>query len=431
MIMGKAQEVNSNAKETDARELKLKDLGLSGYTVNPLVQIGIETLEDVANKPKEFYKEISRYRKNSIIELEEILSAHGLQFAKGLESTKIEELELSPKVYNNLKRGGVTLICDLLDKKILFYAKMEERDTTEILKKLRNCGDQTVKADKLERIFSEAEKMRIKVKKMIRNNSSSIAYRFMEKTYSSMNVQYKRINFPKEQYIITTKERREYAISEQTNKIRSYFDSYMSKFEREAKDVYNQSVYHGSRDEKELFVEMAIKQFETTFKVLANIKKQFNKIVKEMKECGGLNIHDIYRLKFYFPLLIESEVCHSLVPHTNQECYVKNNEHYEIEYKSSNQKFIIELKYTAESVEKSIYKKNNYETASESYRTSLEERKKSSSGGRSYSSGGRSYSSGGRSNSSKSSSSVRESFGERVRSEVVGTAMFLSGFLPW
>ena len=76
--MGKAQEVNLNIKEIDARQLKLKDLELSGYTVNPLVKRGIETLGDVASKPKEYYEGFKNYRQNSVVELEKVLKKYGL-----------------------------------------------------------------------------------------------------------------------------------------------------------------------------------------------------------------------------------------------------------------------------------------------------------------------------------------------------------------
>ena len=184
-----------------------------------------------------------------------------------------------------------------------------------------------------------------------------------------------------------------------------FFKKYRKIVEERAKFVYENAVYKPNSKEEKVFMEKVAQIFAKAYKTLEKNEEHFYKIVDTIGSFEGASVVDLNKVKLYLPLVIESEVCHALLPYTQNSQYIKNDEHYKLKFSALKTKLKIELDYTAKDKEKSTYEKR------------IEAPERSYSSGRSY------Y--------VDSSSSYGSSFGEKVRSEVAGTAMFLRGFLPW
>lgn len=411
-------------EEFDPRTLKLKELSLSAYTVNPLQSKGINTLGDVADRTKEYYERISRYRKSSLVELEQVLKAYGLDFKENLTLRTIEELGLSENVYNFLKKRNKNIIKDVLKEGRDAFFGLGKMDAVEILRKVKDFGIPQEEWDSLLHAFDKVEDdwedngeddleywyMLVRIEQYgVENNVDNIeiflpliAKEFMKVTTSAMKGRFRSFYLSKDVSVIADLEKREEEILKQTKKIRSYLKSYIKRLEKCVQKIYGECVCIPSQADYALFVETAKKRFESTLNTIENEKGLFQNIIDVMKACNGLTVKQILTLKLYFPLVIESEVCRSLVPYTEKEKYITNDEHYKINYWQIKNVFYIKLEYTAKSKEYSTYE-NRIEPISRDY-----------------------Y--GRDSGYSTCDISYGSSFGERVRAEISGTASFISSF---
>ncbi len=400
--------------EIDPRKLKLKDLSLSGYTVNPLLERGIKTLNDVTGNTKGFYENIKYYRKSSLEELENTLKKYGLDFKEDLFIRPIEDLGLSKHIIKFLKERKINTVGKIINIEKETFKELSKKNATEVLAKMNNFGITIDEMSRLLGVHDSHAYMRIRIKHYpVQDNEELLndLLPFVASSFMYYTKEFKPGNC--RTLYLTSKNRKiekKEEIYTEVKKITKYLDNYSERFREIFKVKYKACVYTFSQKECDLMFEKVKEHFHKIFEVLEEKKTLFNEITKEMENCTELQLSDINKLKLYFPLVIESEVCRTLLPYTKDEYYIENEEYYEISYENIGEKMKIELKYVAKDMEKTTFSER------------IKPRERSSY---SYSRSSSYY------DSSYNSSYDSNSFGEKLRAEIVGTAWFLRGFLPF
>lgn len=402
--------------DISVKDIKLKDLSLGPETINPLKKKNILTLGDVADNTREFYTKINCFSKRSQKELEELLDKYGLEFRENLELRDVETLDLSKKVYKLMKSKGVTKIGDIFKVKAdtekqteeFYFEDLGKSNAAEVIAKLIELGFREHELKVLYTAFNDEQYMRMRIQTYKMQDKFEnidifmpyIVKDFLEfKELRKIN-SWRRLYASKKSIPIVYKSK----IYNETKSLTKYFDTYLSEFIKKVEYIYKNCVYNPNSSEEKIFIEKITKKFEKVFASIEKNKLLFNSIINAMVCYEKLDILDLNKVKLYMPLVIESEVCHNLIPYSNNEQYVKNDEHYKIKFKALKTELKIELEYTADKKEKSTFEqriKRPERSASKTNYCYLDD-----------------------------SSSYSNSFGEKIRSEVVGTAMFLSGFLP-
>ena len=412
-------EVNKTVEErVDPKKLKLKDLSLSGHTVNPLVKRGIKTLNDVTRNTKGYYENIKYYRKSSLEELEKTLKKYGLNFKEDLLIKPIEDLGLSEQVYDFLKERKIDTVGKILKIELETFKRLSQKEATEILVKMKDIGIAQFAMSRLLDGYDCKKYMEIRMKyffvqdnvELMEEMLPYVVTEFMLYMYSCNPKNYRKLLITEHDYAIEKNEE----IYEEMKRIVKFFDSYDKKFTAIVKKEYKSCTCDFSSKDCRLMVKKFKEHFHETFEVLEEKKRLFYEITKEMENCSQLYLSDINKLKLYFPFVIESAVCRTFLPYTKGKYYIENEEFYEILYENLGGKMEIALKCVAKDVEKTTFSE------------SIKPREKSSpsrSSSRKFSSS--------RSSSYYDSSYNSNSFGEKLCAEIAGTAMFLRGFLPF
>jgi len=401
-------EKERNAKENiDPKEIKLIDLGLSGYTINSLLDRGINTLGDVSKKTIDYFENIPYYRESSRDELKNVMKKYGLEFRENMLLKEIEALGLSEQIYNTLKDNNRNYVGETLN---YFYVSSSYYDTesrrkivAEVLRKMRDIG---VTYDEMKCViqqYREKEKLLLCMEQIGEKNIDNvesfiplIAKSFIDMTTKSVKVNFRKLYIAKQKDVLEKREDREEQIKKLTEHIEKFLNEYLQKLDKETWKIYKGCAYKPSKKEYLLFFEEVKKRLNMTISVLEREKERYDHIVEMMIGKCELNMAQINKLALYFPFEIESKVCHSLIPYANQYAYIKYNEQYEIAYNELKEDVELKLEYETSSQNGSVYE----------IRTKPKERK---------------------CNSQCSAYIEKETITDKIVNEVMGTVGFIAG----
>lgn len=238
----------------------------------------------------------------------------------------------------------------------------------------------------------------------------SVAKKIMNETTQKINVNFKTLNVCEKKDIFSSRSKREEELNYLTRGFQEILYGYTEMIHGILWKTYCEQSSLLCMEEYQNFLQRIQTRISSTKDVFGEEKKRYEEIRNRMLEKEKLSTEQVNKFALYFPFEVESRVCFSLMPYTKSLQYIKNNEQYNVECIELDHDVDIRLYHEAKDIKKTIFIERTKISTSTTRKSCSTTKRRSDSG----------Y--------YVDSDKSKLSIGQKLRSEVEGTAMFISSF---